>query len=237
MSDARPGFASADVLLLDLDGTVSDSAPGILAALRQAFVDVGMHPLDDTVGRRLLGPPFQESLPPLLGHDELVHEVIARYRAHYGAGLMFETGVFPGVADLLHAARGQGRRLAVATSKLEPYALPIVERLGLHQVFETVCGDDLAGTRGTKALVIGEALRRLDVTEPARVVMVGDRSQDVLGAHAHGVACLGAAWGYAAAGELETAGVDGVCGSPAELAALLGVELDVPAGGRGVRPA
>jgi phosphoglycolate phosphatase len=231
------GLARAEVLLFDLDGTLSDSAPGILAALRQAFTDVGAPPLDDATGRQLLGPPFHQSLPTLLGDPGLVDEVIARYRAHYGAGLMFDTTVYDGVTDVLAAAHRRGTRLAVATSKPEPYAVPIVERLGLLDLFETVCGDDLHGGRGTKALVVGEALRRMAVTDPARVVMIGDRSHDVAGAHAHGIACIGAAWGYAAPGELETAGADVVCGSPAELGSLLGLDADRSTGERGVRRA
>lgn len=229
--------ATANVLLFDLDGTLSDSAPGILAALRQAFVDVGAPPLDDATGRRLLGPPFHQSLPPLLGDARLVEEVIARYRAHYGAGLMFQTTAYDGIADVLTAAHRSGTRLAVATSKPEPYAVPIVERLGLLDVFETVCGDDLHAGRGTKAQVIGEALRRLSVTDPTGVVMVGDRSHDVAGAHAHGIPCIGAAWGYAAAGELETAGADVVCNSPAELGGLLRLPADWSTGPSRVRRA
>lgn len=229
--------AAANVLLFDLDGTLSDSAPGILAALRQAFADVGAPPLDDATGRRLLGPPFHQSLPPLLGDARLVDEVIARYRVHYGAGLMFETTAYDGITDVLVAAHRRGTRLAVATSKPEPYAVPIVERLGLLELFETVCGDDLHGGRGTKALVIGEALRRLGVTDPSRVAMIGDRSHDVAGAHAHGIVCIGAAWGYAADGELETAGADIVCSTPADLGRLLGLETDPQSGEPGVRRA
>ena len=87
------------IVLFDLDGTLSDSAPGILAALRHAFAAVGVPPLDAQTERAILGPPFYESLPPLIG-AQAVAPVIEAYREHY-AKLMYETSAFPGVASLL----------------------------------------------------------------------------------------------------------------------------------------
>ncbi len=90
--------------------------------------------------------------------------------------------------------------MAVATSKPEHYAVPIVEHLGLAEFFETVGGDELDGSLANKALVIGQVLARLGSPDPAAVLMVGDRSHDVEGARAHGIAAIGAGWGYALAG-------------------------------------
>src|SRR5207249_2174507 len=157
--------------------------------------------------RALLGPPFYESLPPLIGEQKLAG-VIEAYREHYGAGCMFETTVYDGITDVLTALHASGLRLAVATSKPEHYAVPIVEHLGLTGYFETVGGDELDGSLRTKALVIGKVLRRLGEPDPSSVVMVGDREHDVAGARAHGISCIGAAWGYALPGELERAGAE-----------------------------
>jgi phosphoglycolate phosphatase len=208
------------VVLFDLDGTLSDSAPGILAALRHAFAANGLPPLDAHTEQALLGPPFYESLPPLIGAARLP-AVVDAYRAHYGAGLMYETHVYEGIERVLAALRGAGARLAVATSKPEHYAVPIVEHLGLAGYFETVGGDELDGSLPTKALVIDKVLRRLGGPTAADVIMVGDRAHDVLGARAHGIDCVGAGWGYALPGELEQAGADPICPSPAQLLAAL----------------
>ena len=148
------------VVLFDLDGTLSDSAPGILSALRHAFAVNGLPPMDGPTERAILGPPFYESLPPLIGADK-VAAVIEAYRARYGQGAMFDTRVYDGVVDVLAALRTRGVRLAVATSKPEHYAVPIVEKLGLADYFETIGGDELDGSLGTKALVIGRVLGRL----------------------------------------------------------------------------
>lgn len=210
-------------VLFDLDGTLSDSAPGILASLRYAFAANGIEPLDAHTEREILGPPFYESLPPLIGGEEKLPAVIDAYRAKYGEGGMFDTTVYAGVADVLEYLHGCGITLAVATSKPEHYAIPIVEHLGLARFFATVGGDELDGSLKTKALVIEKVLRRLGVEPSPKVVMVGDRAHDVIGARSHGLRCVGAGWGYAMPGELEKAGADPVCADPADLLPALGL--------------
>ncbi len=204
---------SARVVLIDLDGTLSDSAPGILASLRQAFADVGVPPLDDATERALLGPPFYESLPPLVGVDR-VPAIIEAYRRHYDTA-MFETSVYDGMLAVLADLRARDVTLAVATSKPEFYAMPIVEHLGIVEFFTTVAGDALDGSRDSKAKVIAEALRRLGSPDPVDVLMLGDRSHDVDGARAHSIDCLGAGWGYGSAAEL--AGAVETFATPREL--------------------
>jgi phosphoglycolate phosphatase len=218
---------SAGVVLFDLDGTVSDSAPGILASLRHAFAVNGLPPLDPTTERALLGPPFYESLPPLIaGHS--LDAVIASYREHYRSA-MYGATLFAGVGALLAALRADRRRLAVATSKPEHYAVPIVEHLGIADMFETIGGDELDGSLPTKALVIEKVLRRLGNPAPADVIMVGDRSHDVVGAREHGIDCVGAAWGYALPGELESARPAYLCATPDDITAILEVDAGAPA--------
>jgi phosphoglycolate phosphatase len=206
-----------DTVLFDLDGTLSDSAPGILGALRASFAEAGLDWVDPDTARSLLGPPFWHSLPPLVGEDR-VAEVVSAYRRHYVEdGAMFDTARYCGVAETLQELAGRGYRLAVATSKPEPHASRIVAHLELAGFFQTICGDTLDGGRDSKALVVGEALRRLGNPDPATVLMVGDRSHDVLGAAAHGLGCAGALWGYGSAAELTAAGALRLCAQPAEV--------------------
>jgi phosphoglycolate phosphatase len=209
-----------EVVLFDLDGTVSDSAPGILASLRHAFDVNGLPRLDTHTERAILGPPFYESLPPIIG-PEAVPGVIAAYREHYGSVGMFDTRAYDGVPELLRRLQDAGCTLAIATSKPEPYAVPIIEHLGLTTYFSTIGGDDLAGSRRTKALVIEEVLARLGHPQASRTIMVGDRSHDIAGARSHGIDALAVAWGYAMPGELGTAAPLAICADAGELAALL----------------
>jgi phosphoglycolate phosphatase len=214
---------TAQIVLFDLDGTVSDSATGILAALRHAFDVNGLPRLDARTERGLLGPPFYESLPPLIGADRL-DDVVTAYRERY-ATTMYDTSAFAGVPELLEALHDDGRRLAVATSKPEHYAVPIVEHLGVAGWFETIGGDGLDGSLHTKALVIGEVLHRLGDPDPNDVVMVGDREHDVLGAREHGIDCIAVRWGYATPGELERSAPVGIVDTTEQLAARLGVSV------------
>lgn len=187
-----------------------------------------MPPLDELTERSLLGPPFYTSLPPLIGGEAKLPDILEAYRRHYGAGGMFDTSAYEGVAGVLAAARAAGCRLAIATSKPEPYAIPIAEHLGLGAMFDTIAGDTLDGGRPTKALVIGEVLVRLGA-DPADAIMIGDREHDVFGAREHGIGCVGAGWGYGLPGELAAAGADPICPRPVDLLAAL--HLGDPSGG------
>lgn len=221
-------IGNRSIVLFDLDGTLSDSAQSILTSLRHAFAAFGLPPPDADLERTVLGPPFAEVLPPYLGPVP-VSEFTAEYRAHYHAGGMFDTSCYHGIAQMLAGLRECGVRMAVATSKPEYSAVPIVEHLGLAGFFETVGGDTAAGARPSKACVIAEVLVRLGRPDPDTVLMVGDRSHDVVGARAHGIACAGAGWGYGLPGELRAAGADPVCASPAALGQLF-ARVRTPAG-------
>jgi phosphoglycolate phosphatase len=180
--------------------------------------------VDDATARTLLGPPFWHSLPPLVGADKL-DAVVDSYRKHYVDGrALFKTRRYDGVLDVVQALASMPLRLAVATSKPEPHAIEIVEHLGLLPYFETVGGDTLDGARDSKAAVVAEVLQRLGAPDPALVLMVGDRSHDVLGSAAHGVHCAGALWGYGSRTELVEAGARYLCERPEDLLSV--PELD-----------
>lgn len=211
---ARPPAA----VLLDLDGTLIDSAPGILGSLTAAFAELGIPLPDGGLPRTLLGPPLYRSLPALVGADR-TPQVLAAYRRIYGEAGIRECVPFDGIEELLGDLAAAGVTLAVATSKAQVYAEKIVEYRGWTALFATVCGDTLDAARPTKADVVGEALRRLG--GPTDAAMVGDRLHDVEGARAHGLGCLGAGWGYAGPGELEEAGAVAVYPDPATLGTAL----------------
>jgi len=138
---------------------------------------------------------------------------------------MYNTEAFPGIGDVLMALHARGVQLAVATSKPEHYAIPIIEFLEFSPYFATVGGDELDGSLRTKALVIDKVLTRLRRPDPSRVVMVGDRSHDVDGAREHGIDTIAVRWGYSVPGELEAAAPAAICADADELARLFGLEV------------
>ena len=205
--------------LLDLDGTLVDSAALITTHLSAALATVGTirTPLEL---RPLVGPPFETALPALGLSPAETAAAITAYRATYDPVAATETPHYPGIPDLLARLRAAGVRLAVATSKPEHVARRIADGVGITGHVDLVGGaDDTVGRVG-KAAVIASVLRRLPL-DPARepVLMVGDRHHDVDGAAAHGIATIGVAWGYAGTGELS--GAHKIATDLDELAALL----------------
>lgn len=218
-------FAHRSLVLLDLDGTLMDSAPGIISSIVHTFETHGLPvPSDDDL-RRFVGPPIGASFAMHGFAPEDVPEAIRTYRADFIPRGMWMNSVFDGVPELLAALRESGRRLAVATSKPEPFARELTAHFGLDEHLEGVFGATLdETTRATKAAVVGHALAELGIdpaSAPAEAVMVGDRLHDVHGAAEHGLETVGVTWGYADPGELEAAGAAAVVSTPEELAELL----------------
>jgi phosphoglycolate phosphatase len=143
-------LARPDTVLLDLDGTLVDSGPSILAALRKAFAEEGVPALPSDVERALVGPPFYEALPPLIGDD--TGRVIRTYRRIYVTeGFMYRAEPYPGIEALLGGLARHDVRLAVATSKLETSAVAVLEHVGLAGRFATICGDTPDAGRPSKS--------------------------------------------------------------------------------------
>ncbi|MFP5020611.1 HAD hydrolase-like protein [Pseudonocardia phyllosphaerae] len=211
-------------ILLDLDGTLVDSAPGILGSLRRAIDEVGLEVPDSAISTRLLGPPLYDSLPEILG-DEGTAAVLPVYRRIYGdEDGCLDCRPYPGVEELLRGLSDAGVTMALATSKAEVSARKILAHHGWTDLFTEIVGDTRSADRPTKGAVVAEALRLLDnPTGPDAPLMVGDRLHDVHGSAEHGLRCAGAGWGYAEPGELAEAGADPIYDSPGELRrALLG---------------
>lgn len=214
-----------DLVLLDLDGTLTDSAPGIVACIRYALDGLGLPSPDDAVLRTFLGPPLAVTFGQGLGlPPDLVDAAIAKYRERYHDVGLFENAVYPGVKHLLGVLGGQAT-LAVATSKPTYSATLILEHFDLAGRFAFIGGADLAGERHDKAAVIAHTLEELacrGITAPVeRTVMVGDREHDVLGAARHGIDAVGVLWGYGSADELTAAGAVALADTPADLPPLL----------------
>ena len=199
-----------DIILFDLDGTLSDSGPGITRCVAKALAHFGIHkePHELTA---FVGPPptdlFQSDYG--LTFDQAM-EAMEIFRSRFSVKGILENAPYPDIPELLKELHGLGKRLCVATSKPRVYAQHILEKDGLAQYFEIIMGSELSGERVEKAAVINELLQHLgdNPDTKARMVMVGDRKYDVIGAKAFGLRCIGVEYGYAESGELQSAGAD-----------------------------
>lgn len=209
-----------DTLLFDLDGTLTDSQEGILNCIHCAAEKMGFELPEDT--QKFLGPPLYQSFAEFLGmNEEQVNEAVKIFRERYSTVGLFENRVYDGIPEMLKRLKDGGKRLMVATSKPQDYAVRILERFGLLRYFEAVGGACLDGTRNFKHEVIEHVLAETGISDRSSVLMIGDRKQDVLGAHKTGLECMGILWGYGSYEELTEAGADMIAETAEETADML----------------
>ena len=180
-------------VFLDLDGTLMESHPGILASLRHALESAGHRALAETDLAWMIGPPFDESFRKMGLSDP--EAVMAAYREHYRKGGMFDARVYDGVLDALGVLRESGARLYLATAKPHVYARQVTCHFGLAEYMEREFGPELDGTRNWKGDLLAHALAETgeDVT---KAVMVGDREHDIAAAREVGMNSVAVSWGY-----------------------------------------
>ena len=206
-------------VLMDLDGTISDSALGVYASFRHALALVGKPWPEGEPLNWVIGPPLTESFGKLLPPDEAA-QALEHYRTHYAAGALFDNVPYPGIPEAVAALAAEGCRLFVATSKLQLFAERIVEHFGLAGYFDGIYGATEDGRIDGKAAVVAQCVAR-EQLDPTACIMVGDREHDVHGAAQNGIACIGVAWGYGSRAELEEAGAVAICDRPADLPPLI----------------
>jgi len=209
-------------ILFDLDGTLTDSRPGILACLKYALLGLGHDTPPDAELERYIGVPLKECFTALMssGGPRGVDRAISLYRERFSSTGWCENAVYPDIPSVLSSLRDGGATLFVATSKPRIFAERIVRHFELGPHFAAVYGSELDGTRSRKEDLIGHILRAESLS-PQITCMVGDRAQDMAGARSHGVSPVGALWGYGSREELLDAGAAALCERPAMLVEVL----------------
>ena len=205
-------------LLVDLDGTLTDPAQGIVGSFRHALEAMGAIAPPAEGLSWIIGPPLRRTFADLLGGPEKAEAALAIYRARYGTVGLFEAFVYEGAPEALGALKGGGARLVLCTSKPRVYATRILDRFGLAGHFDAVYGAELDGRFDDKGDLIAHILAS-ERLAPEGCVMWGDRKHDVIGAGRHGIPTIGALWGYGGEAELRAAGAAVLCAHPEEVPA------------------
>jgi phosphoglycolate phosphatase len=207
---------SPATILLDLDGTLVDPAPGIVGCCRHALEALGCPARPEEDLRWVIGPPIRVSFARLLGGRADPEAAVRLYRARYGETGLFEAAVYPGVIDALRLLRERGHTLILCTSKARTFAERIARRFGLTPYLAAIYGAELDGRLEDKGDLIAHLLEAERIA-PAAACMVGDREYDMRAAARHEMAGIGVLWGYGDAAELSDAGATVLIASPEQL--------------------
>lgn len=212
-----------DILLFDLDGTLFNTKPGIVNCVQYALDFYGIHEDNPDNLEKFIGPPLHQSFKMFYGFDdEKSAEAAAKYRERYKDEGIFECTPYTGIKDMLQDLKAKGKTLGVATSKPEIFALRILENFEFTPYFTHITGSLLDNTRSLKTDVIEVELSRLKAADKReRVLMIGDREHDIIGAKEAHLSSVGVYYGFAKKGELEAAGADYVVDTVVQLHKLL----------------
>jgi len=217
-------------ILFDMDGTITDSKPGILKSMQYAVKSFGIDIKDEELDSYsfFLGPPLRDNFKQIWNFSDADAELAAeKYREYYVPKGMYDNILYPGISDLLKNLKNSGKTVILATSKAEKYAREILEHFSILQYFDFVAGANLDGSRSNKAEVISSALEHFGIVsdkDKAKAVMIGDRSHDITGAVKTGIKSVGVLYGYGSIEELlfdEHAAADYIACDVDELTKLL----------------
>lgn len=214
-----------DLILFDLDGTLTDPKPGITRCVQYALARSGVTVANPAELTPFIGPPLAESFARFYGFDAAQsRRAIELYRERFSTVGLYENALYPGIPEMLQRLVSQGITLAIASSKPTAFVERILAHFALDTYFSAVGGSNLDHTRVAKDEVVQYVLSLLPEFEARCTVMVGDREHDVFGARTHGIATIAAGYGYGSADELAAANPLAIAASVEELGLLLGAD-------------
>ena len=210
-----------DYILFDLDGTITDSKPGIVTCIKYALDKHGIV-YTSAILDKMVGPPFRVSMKEFFGLElDEIEDLITDYRSKYSAGGWRDCRVYDGVFDMLDTLQKSGKHLAIATSKPIKFTNVMVDELGLRKYFDFVGGASADASKESKADVINLALENFGVKDKSKVLMVGDRLYDIVGAKECGVDVVAVLWGYGDKKEFEEYQADYIEATPSDVVSLV----------------
>lgn len=207
-------------IFFDLDGTLTDPKEGITKCVQYALDYFGIHEEPENL-MKFIGPPLVDSFKDFYNfHEDKALEAVDKYRERFAKIGIFENKAYDGVTEMLQKLVDSGHILALATSKPKVFADIIVKKFKIRPYLKVISGSELDGTRNNKNEVIEYAIEKLGCPRE-KIIMVGDRRQDIIGAKQCSVASCGVKFGYAEPNELEDAGADYIVNTMEELTQLL----------------
>lgn len=210
-----------DYILFDLDGTLTDSKPGIVKCIAYALEKENI-PYTQSILDKMVGPPFRVSMKEYFGLDmPMIEKLIEIYRGVYEVSGYKNCKVFDGVREMLQTLQDAGKTLAVATSKPIKFTNLIMRDFDLGKYFDFVGGASSDASKEAKRDVVRMVLDNLKVEDKSKVLMVGDRLYDIEGAHLEGIDCAAVLYGYGNREELERYNAEYILETPKDVVNLV----------------
>ncbi len=210
-------------VLFDLDGTLTDPGEGIVNSVVYALDKYGIKVDDKKSLNKFIGPPLLVSFSTFYGFsEEKAREAIAYYREYYKAKGINECRLFDGIKELLIKLKNEGFKTALATSKPEVFARIVLQNYDIDGYFDFIGGATIdEKTRYTKEHVLEYVLSNIQEKNRSKIVMIGDRCFDIVGAKSYNLDSIGVTYGYGTYDELKEAGADYIVNAPCEIEKIL----------------
>lgn len=205
-----------EYFIFDLDGTIINSEQGVTRCTSYALKYFGIDEKPENL-LHFIGPPLHYSFKKFYNFsDEQAATAVAKFRERYSEKGIFECSLYDGMKQSLEYLYNNGKKLAVATSKYEPFAVQILKNLGVDKYFSTVVGSSYGADFAQKKLIIGAVIEKLSA-EKEKCVMVGDTQFDIIGANEAGIDSIAVSYGFGTAQEIESGNPTHIIDSPEKL--------------------
>lgn len=209
-------------ILFDLDGTITDSAEGIINCVKYALSSLNVTRYNEKSLNQFIGPPLIDAFQNVtnLSFDD-AKIAVEKYRERYKDIGIFENRVYEGIEEVLKTLKDNNKTLIIATSKPHVFAKRIIEYFKLDKYFMGIVGAEFNGNLNYKHEVIAEALKRYKIQDKSKTIMIGDRLHDIEGAKINGIESIGVLYGFAEENELQDAGATYIAQTPNDILKIL----------------
>jgi len=216
-----------DIILFDLDGTLTDPKVGMTKSYQYALESFGINVENPDDLAKFIGPPMRVTFREVYGFDDAnIEKAVEKFRERFLVKGIFENVMYDGVDIMLQKLKDAGKTLILATSKPIIQAKTVLSYFNLEKYFTYVSGAEMNGERSDKSEVIQYALEQNNISDLSRCIMVGDRKYDIIGAKSVGLESVGVLYGFGGYDELAEAGADYIVEDVDELLELLmGIKL------------
>ena len=210
-------------IFFDLDGTLTDNTAGIVNAVQHTVDKLQLKGYDGTLPEGFIGMPLQEGFKSFFALNGYSPQfVVDNFREYYSQHGLLENDPYPGISGMLEKLHSEGKKLYVATAKLEKYAVQICEHFGFDKYFTEIRGADYNGKKADKSTIIADLLESQQLTPSKEIAMVGDTIFDVEGGKLNGLTTVAVSYGFGKKESLQKAQPDFWADNVNELQFLLG---------------